>query len=216
MIRLLDAHLVAVRVAGIVEPGSFVQSDGVYHERVVILPVTNGVSVPSGFWVLGQFPAIGPDGAPHALIFIHDEDLIGSLHDLKRPQFEEQIAWKAGRVAAIERIVDEREGYLSGPIARLVGISHLFAPLGEGSVAFHAGGLDSRSESIPDSANVATRRRAGRSWGLFGCDAGAIPERWGRGILLLRSRLLCSSCGAERGAQAQHGRRGQHRNQRSL
>ena len=83
-------------------------------------------------------------------------------------------------------------------------------------MAFNSSGLDSGRESVPNSADVAARCRAGRWSRLLRRNAWGIPKCRRCCILILCGpRLLCSSRGAGDEARAQHSRRRKDKSQQS-
>src|SRR5579863_7729575 len=105
VVPLLDAHLAAVRVAGIIEPGPLVRTDRLDDKREIILPLSYRISVPSRIGILRNLPPVFPYDAPYLLVLIQHEHFAGSLNDLKRPQFKQQIARESSRIATVKRIV---------------------------------------------------------------------------------------------------------------
>jgi len=68
--RFLHLQSIAVRAAGMIEPASRIQPDGLDHERVVIHPFADGVAVPPRLRVLGEFSPIRPDDAEVSKVLI--------------------------------------------------------------------------------------------------------------------------------------------------
>src|SRR4029077_2381615 len=67
MKALLDPQILAMRTTGVIEPASGIQTDRLDHERVVIHPFSDGVSVPPRLGVFGEFPPIRPNDSPIAV-----------------------------------------------------------------------------------------------------------------------------------------------------
>ena len=72
---LFELHLIAVWVGVIVDPGSFVKTVRLDHQRVSV-PVAHRVAVPRRFGISGERPPIEVDGAVHVKKI---EELRGSL-----------------------------------------------------------------------------------------------------------------------------------------
>ena len=85
VVPFLDAHIGAVRIARIVEPGPVVHPDRLHHEGVVILPLANRVSVPARIRILGKRSSVGPNDSPGLPKHVQHENLVWRLDDLLGP-----------------------------------------------------------------------------------------------------------------------------------
>src|SRR5580704_10434942 len=92
-----------------IEPTLVVQTDGV-NNKSISFPFANGIAHPRRLEVLGMAPPVGPDLAPHALVFEEHENAFGSLHDLKwlRPVKNSR---DTGRIAAQDRVGRVHTGF---------------------------------------------------------------------------------------------------------
>src|SRR5580700_8128496 len=83
---------VAMRPAGIIEPGAVIKSVGFGYKCVVVHPFADGISPPSRLrrigrapgrvrCILWKLPAIGPDHAPFLIEFVKDHHVLRSLYD---------------------------------------------------------------------------------------------------------------------------------------
>src|ERR1051326_2938043 len=81
-VALLEAHLVAVRTAKMIEPRSVVITNGLHDERISF-PFANRVSPPCRIRILGEFAAIRPDGAPYVMELHVLQHPVLSLNELK-------------------------------------------------------------------------------------------------------------------------------------
>ena len=134
VVSLLDAHLVAVRVAGVVEPRPLVRADRVDDERGVVLPPADRVAVPPRVRILGQLPAVGPDRPPPLLEHVQHQHLVRRLHDLERPQLEQQVAREPFRIAhRRQRVVDLRDRRHPDAVSGFVGLAERLSPRRERS-----------------------------------------------------------------------------------
>src|SRR5262245_22478546 len=106
---LLYRQLIAMRAAGVIDPGPFVQPGCLGDKRVVVYPFSNGVAVPSRLQNLfRKLAAVRPNIPPDLAILKNDLHLIFVLPDLHRAQVEEFYARKSYRVAARKGIVEFR------------------------------------------------------------------------------------------------------------
>src|SRR5579859_1384735 len=80
----LEAHLVAMWISEVVEPGSVVVTGGV-DDKSVSLPFTNGVSVPGWVGIFRQRSAISPDRAPDVMVLHVLQNSVGRHDKLKWP-----------------------------------------------------------------------------------------------------------------------------------
>src|SRR4029077_11568169 len=80
----LQAHLVAMRISEVVEPGSVIVTDRVGDEGVS-LPFANGVSVPGWVGIFRQRSAIGPNRAPDVMVLHMLQNSVGRHDKLKGP-----------------------------------------------------------------------------------------------------------------------------------
>ena len=69
MERLLYRQLIAMRAAGVIDPGPFVQPGCLDDKRIVVYPFSNGVAVPSRLQNLfRKLSPIGPNVPPDLAI----------------------------------------------------------------------------------------------------------------------------------------------------
>src|SRR4029077_20543608 len=78
----LDAESIAMRAARVIDPGSFVQSSGLNHERVVINPLADRVAEPTRLGIFGDLAPVCPDDSPHPAKLIQHIYCHGRLEDL--------------------------------------------------------------------------------------------------------------------------------------
>src|SRR6516225_10849709 len=104
-------HLVAVRIAEVVEPGAIVETAGINDERIPI-PFTDRITEP--FQIVGIFgksPSIGPNFTKYAVPLEHLNHSAGSLKNLNGPIGEEQYPRHPKRITIACRIITLRRGY---------------------------------------------------------------------------------------------------------
>ena len=99
MVTLHNAQLIAVRVAGIIEPRPVIGADGFHDKRVIVFPMADRVAVPARVRIFGKLPAIGPDDAPSLLEHVEHEDRLGRVQDLNRTQFVQNDPRESRRIA---------------------------------------------------------------------------------------------------------------------
>src|ERR1019366_6996153 len=80
-VPLLQAHLVAVRIAEVVEPGTVDETDSIDDEGVAV-PLADGVAETGGIGVGRESAAIGPDGAVDVHPFEEFDDAVLGLNEL--------------------------------------------------------------------------------------------------------------------------------------
>src|SRR5690349_12292687 len=95
---LLQMHPLAVWIAQIIEPRSFVITGRVHHKRVS-LPVTNRPAVPARVRVLRDLTPIRPDFPGSMSPFEYLHDLVGSLYHLERPAIGPKVSWVSQGIA---------------------------------------------------------------------------------------------------------------------
>src|SRR5579864_1326650 len=93
----------AVRVTKRIQPALIIQSNGV-NDKIIALPLADGVAHPGGLEILGMTPAIDPDLPPYALVLKKHEDPVRCLHDLKWLG-PDQNSRNAGGIAVQNRII---------------------------------------------------------------------------------------------------------------
>src|SRR5258705_9174161 len=99
LVFLPDAHRIAVRTAGIVEPRSVVEPVGLRGKRVVIHPAADGIAPPPWFiHLFGNLPAVGPDRAPLLVELVENHHIFGRLDDPARPEIVEPDPGKTPRL----------------------------------------------------------------------------------------------------------------------
>src|SRR6267143_1702337 len=128
LVALHEAHLVAVRITEMIDPGSVVIAIGL-NDECVSLPPANRVSVPTRIWLLRKLPPIRPDGAPQIVILHVLQHPVRSLNELKGSQIRfPQIARITQRLATRNWVVPFSRGDGSGAIANLCGIELRLSP----------------------------------------------------------------------------------------
>jgi hypothetical protein len=106
LLKALDQmQLIAVLMAGGIEPSAIVQADRIDDQRVAI-PVADGISEPGGVQIFGMAAAIGVDDSEGALILEEDSHHRRRLHDLERHDAGLDSSRRADRQALRERIID--------------------------------------------------------------------------------------------------------------
>src|ERR1700733_7901914 len=127
MEAFLDAQVLRVWTADIIQPSSFIQPDCFNNERGIVQPFAGGITVPTRFNNLWKIPPVRPYTAPYLIIFIDDQRLLGTLHDLQRAEVMQVHSREADRIAHLKRIIHLRHGRSSEPISKLVGFPCLLA-----------------------------------------------------------------------------------------
>src|ERR1051326_6678152 len=137
LVPLLNAHRVAVRPARVIEPGSLIKSGPLGDKRVVVLPLTDGITPPARlFNVLREIAAVGPDGAPLLVKQVQDDDVFRSLYDPARPEVMKNDAREALRITTGYRIICQRGGDLRDAKRRFVGQKRFASRWGERQFMF--------------------------------------------------------------------------------
>src|ERR1051326_5076512 len=127
-IALLEAHLVAVRTAEMIEPGSVVITNGLDDERISF-PFADRVSPPCRIRILGEFAAIRPDGAPYVMELHVLQHPVWSLNELKGPQVRfPKVAWITHRFTVRNFVVPGAGRYRTRSIAGLGGFELCLSP----------------------------------------------------------------------------------------
>ena len=106
MVALLDLHVVAVRIAGVVEPRALVLptcSRRTWSRLPSGRPSSRTTADPDPSAAAGRRSRYAPPLLEH----VQHQHLVRRLHDLERPQLEQQVAREPGGIAHRgERIVD--------------------------------------------------------------------------------------------------------------
>src|SRR5437016_2730873 len=115
-------QIFAMWTTGFIEPGSFIRAVRLHDKRVVVFPLTHGVTEPPGFRMFFlEFSPVGPDDAPDFVEFVQDYYRHWSLKNLSRSQFIKVLAGQAlGFTGDDLRIIDLRRMNHSGAISRLM------------------------------------------------------------------------------------------------
>src|SRR5467141_3065636 len=128
LVALHEVHLVAVRIAEMIDPGSVIIPIGL-NDECVSLPPANRVSVPTRIRILRKLPPIRPDGAPQIVILHVLQHPVRSLHEFKGSQIRfPQIARITQRLATRNWVIPLSRGDGSGAIANLCGIELRLSP----------------------------------------------------------------------------------------
>src|SRR6267154_640050 len=99
LVPFFNAHGVAVRAAGIIEPGSFIESVRLGGEGVVIQPLADRIAPPPWlFNVFGKVSPVGPYDSPFLVKQVQNDDVFRSLHDPARPEIMQNDAREPLRI----------------------------------------------------------------------------------------------------------------------
>ena len=111
-------------MAGLIEPGSFIQAGGLDHERIVAVPVAHRIAVKSGVGVaarvhfLGKFSSVHPDFAPNTLLLVIDDDAARRRAEQRAATaadgVRQKIARKPERITDDEWVIRGREIVVAG------------------------------------------------------------------------------------------------------
>src|SRR6266403_154607 len=127
-VALHEVHLVAVRIAEMIDPGSVVIALGL-NDECVSLPLANRVSVPTRIRILRKLPPIRPDGAPQIMILHVLQHPGRSLHEFKWSEVRfPQIARITHRFASRNWVIPLSRGHGPRAIADLRGIELRLSP----------------------------------------------------------------------------------------
>src|SRR5467141_896953 len=128
LVALHEAHLVAVRITEMIDPGSVVIAIGL-NDECVSLPPANRVSVPTRIWLLRKLPPIRPDGAPQIVILHVLQHPVRGLHEFKGSQIRfPQVARITQRFATRNWVIPLPRGHGPRAIADLRGIELRLSP----------------------------------------------------------------------------------------
>src|SRR6267154_4087788 len=161
-VSLLHTQFAAVRVPCIIKPGSLVQPNRLHQKRIIIRPPPYRVSIPPWIRVLGKFSPVRPNDPPDSLILIQHQHLVGSLNDLKWPQFKKQVARESGRIAAVQGIIHPPYKDSPGPVPGLIDVvGYVRPPSRERSMRLHTLRRNPlhRIRHIPNSRQITARGR---------------------------------------------------------
>src|SRR5579864_2166847 len=86
------------------KPGLVVEAGGFDDQRIVSLPMPDGISVPRGIWIFGKSASIGPDRAPGVFAFEELNDPVVGLNELKW-RGEKHNARETGRITLQDGII---------------------------------------------------------------------------------------------------------------
>src|SRR5882762_2488850 len=128
LVALHEVHLVAVRIAEMIDPGSVVIAFGL-NDECVSFPPANRVSVPTRIRILRKLPPIRPDGAPQIVILHVLQHPVRGLHEFKGSQIRfPQVARITQRFATRNWVISLPWGDGPGAIADLRGIELRLSP----------------------------------------------------------------------------------------
>src|SRR5882762_5044679 len=128
LVALDEVHLVAVRIAEMIDPGSVVIPIGL-NDECISLPPANRVSVPTRIRILRKLPPIRPDGAPQIVILHVLQHPVRGLHEFKGSQIRfPQVARITQRFATRNWVIPLPRRHGSGAIADLCGIELRLPP----------------------------------------------------------------------------------------
>jgi len=102
---LHQMQLIAVLVAGRVEPGAVVEPDCI-DDKSVAFPMTDGIAKPGRVRILGMAATVGVDDAEGALILEEQGHDCGSLNDLERHEAGLDSSRRPDGQTLRQRIID--------------------------------------------------------------------------------------------------------------
>lgn len=106
LLKTLDQmQLIAMLMAGCIEPGAVVEPDRIDYQGVAF-PVANGVAKPSGVWIFRVVAPIGIDNSKRPLVLKQDGRYGRRLHNLERHDAGLNSSRRADGQALRQRIVD--------------------------------------------------------------------------------------------------------------
>src|SRR5467141_1795412 len=96
-VTLGKVHLFAARIPREIGPHVVVETNRFDNERVS-LPPANRVPQPTGVWIFGKWPPVGPDGAPNVELLEEHEHPARNLNDLHGVGKDQKL-WRTARLA---------------------------------------------------------------------------------------------------------------------
>src|SRR5258708_40065486 len=110
MVPFLHAHRIAVRAAGVIQPGSVVHPNRLRPERAAVYPLAYRVAPPPWVGVFGKRAPVRPDDAPFLVELIQDEHLVRSMNDLARSEIMKNDSRKPLGIADVHGIIHKGGG----------------------------------------------------------------------------------------------------------
>src|ERR1700730_12859614 len=97
-------HLPGMWIAGRGQPGLFIEARRFNYKRVVVLPMTDSVTIPGWIDIFRQRSPVGPDRTPFVVTLEELQHAAGSVDELYW-RWHEHDARKTNRIALQDRFI---------------------------------------------------------------------------------------------------------------